>query len=149
MKKICTIAASLLVCLAVSAQSRNFNLGKWTEIHASILKELNRSYVDTLPLDRMEKEGINAMLSVLDPYTIYVPAEDNKDFEMMISNTYGGIGAVIFKPDVQGAVIDLGGELPKSFILTDWPSETTVYTSPVSSVTLGARARRGIRRKRR
>lgn len=105
MKKICTIAASMLVCLAVSAQSRNFNLGKWTEIHASILKELNRSYVDTLPLDRMEKEGINAMLSVLDPYTIYVPAEDNKDFEMMISNTYGGIGAVIFKPDVQGNVI--------------------------------------------
>ena len=49
----------------------------------------------------------------------------------------------------EGAVIDLGGELPKSFILTDWPSETTVYTSPVSSVTLGARARRGIRRKRR
>ena len=42
----------------------------------------------------------------------------------------------------EGAVIDLGGELPKSFILT-------VYTSPVSSVTLGARARRGIRRKRR
>ena len=35
----------------------------------------------------------------------------------------------------EGAVIDLGGELPKSFILTDWPSETTVYTSPVSSVT--------------
>ena len=49
----------------------------------------------------------------------------------------------------EGAVIALGGELPKSFILTDWPSETTVYTSPVSSVTLGARARRGIRRKRR
>ena len=48
-----------------------------------------------------------------------------------------------------GAVVSLSEELPKSFILTDWPSETTVYTSPVSSVTLGARARRGIRRKRR
>ena len=48
-----------------------------------------------------------------------------------------------------GRVVTVTGELPKSFILTDWPGETTVYTSPVSSVTLGARARRGIRRKRR
>ena len=47
----------------------------------------------------------------------------------------------------EGAVIDLGGDLPKSFVLTDWPSTTTVYTSPVSSVTLGARARRGIKTK--
>ena len=47
----------------------------------------------------------------------------------------------------EGAVIDLGGDLPKSFVLTDWPSTTTVYTSPGSSVTLGARARRGIKTK--
>ena len=29
------------------AQTKNFKLGQWTEIHNSILMELNRSYVDS------------------------------------------------------------------------------------------------------
>ena len=44
------------------------------------------------------------MLSALDPYTVYVPEEEQEDFQMMLSNTYGGIGAVIYKPDVNGNV---------------------------------------------
>ncbi len=43
------------------------------------------------------RAGIDAMLDELDPYTVYVPEEENEDFEMMISKTYGGIGAVIHK----------------------------------------------------
>lgn len=86
-------------------ESASFKLGKWTEIQTSILKELNRSYVDTLPLDRIEKKSIDALLSNLDPYTVFIPQEENEDLEMLIGKTYGGIGAVIFKPDVDGNVI--------------------------------------------
>ncbi len=93
------------VSLPLGAQSRNFQLGKWTEIHASLLRELSRSYVDSLPIDQMERKGVDAMLSALDPYTVYIPAEENEDLQMMISKTYGGIGAIIYKPDVQGNVI--------------------------------------------
>lgn len=53
-----------------SAQSKNFKLGQWTEIHNSVIKELNRSYVDSLPLDRIMRAGIDAMLDELDPYTV-------------------------------------------------------------------------------
>ena len=100
-------AALLLVCAALTAgaQSRSFTLGKWIDLQGAILKELNRSYVDSLPVDRMERAGVDAMLSNLDPYTIYIPKEENENLEMMISNTYGGIGAVIYKPDVNGNVI--------------------------------------------
>lgn len=103
------IVVTLMLILAVSSaaysQSRNFRLAKWTEIHGAILKELNRSYVDSLPVDRIERASVDAMLSNLDPYTVYVPEEENEDFQLMINKSYGGIGAVIYKPDVQGNVV--------------------------------------------
>ncbi len=87
------------------AQSRNFELGKWVEIHAAILDELNKSYVDSLPIDKIERRGVDAMLAGLDPYTVYIPAEENENLQMMIHKSYGGIGAVIYKPDINGNVI--------------------------------------------
>ncbi len=96
--------AALTVSVTASAQSKSFTLGKWVELHNAILKELNRSYVDSLEVGRIEREGVDAMLSALDPYTVYVPEEEQEDFQMMLSNTYGGIGAVIYKPDVNGNV---------------------------------------------
>ncbi len=101
------IAATLAVTVSTAAfaQSQSFKLGKWTEIQNSILKELNRSYVDSLPVDRIERAGIDAMLSELDPYTVYIPEEENDDLMMMVSKSYGGIGAVIYKPDKDGNVI--------------------------------------------
>ena len=96
--------AALTISVTASAQSKSFSLGKWVELHNAILKELNRSYVDSLEVGRIEREGVDAMLSALDPYTVYVPEEEQEDFQMMLSNTYGGIGAVIYKPDVNGNV---------------------------------------------
>ena len=96
--------AALTVSVAASAQSKSFSLGTWVELHNAILKELNRSYVDSLEVGRIEREGVDAMLEALDPYTVYVPEEEQEDFQMMLSNTYGGIGAVIYKPDVNGNV---------------------------------------------
>lgn len=86
------------------AQSKDFKIGKWIEINNQILQELNRVYVDSLPIDRMQRSAIDAMLSSLDPYTEYVPEEENEDFQLLIQKTYGGIGAVIFKPEVDGHV---------------------------------------------
>lgn len=104
-KRIIAAVLAFAVCVTMSGQSKSFKLGQWTEIHNSILKELNRSYVDSLPVDRIEKAGIEAMLSNLDPYTIYIPEEDNEDLQMMLSKAYGGIGAVIYKPEKDGNVI--------------------------------------------
>lgn len=88
------------------AQSRGFKLGQWTEIHNSVVRELSRAYVDSLDVDRIMKAGIDAMLAELDPYTVYVPEEENEDFQMMISKTYGGIGAVIHKKKGEYVIIN-------------------------------------------
>ena len=104
MKKFLTfilaVTTATIVADSLSAQSKTFKLGQWAEIQSSIIKELNRSYVDSLPVDRIMRAGIDAMLEELDPYTIYVPEEDNENFQMMISNTYGGIGAIIKKTKI-------------------------------------------------
>lgn len=104
-KKIILAATLSLFCVAAFAQTEGFKLGQWVEIHNAVLKELSRSYVDSLPIDRIERAGVDALLDELDPYTVYVPEEENEDFQMMINRSYGGIGAVIYKPDVDGNVI--------------------------------------------
>ena len=101
---ILAVLTALTISVAASAQSKSFSLGKWVELQNAILKELNRSYVDSLEVGRIAREGVDAMLEALDPYTVYVPEEEQEDFQMMLSNTYGGIGAVIYKPDVNGNV---------------------------------------------
>ena len=105
MKKYLLAAIAVFAFSPAFAQSAGFRLGKWTEIQNAIIKELNRSYVDSLPVDRIQRAGIDAMLESLDPYTMYVPEEDNEDFEFMIGKTYGGIGAIIYKPDTESIVI--------------------------------------------
>lgn len=108
--KIVRNVTALLVLLslstAVSAQSKSFKLGQWVEIQNSILKELNRAYVDSLPVDRIMRAGTDAMLQSLDPYTIYIPEEENEDLQMMLSKTYGGIGAIIYKKKEGNVVIN-------------------------------------------
>ena len=104
MKRRIVILLAVLLPLTLTAQSKSFNIGKWTEVFNSIVKELNRSYVDTLPLDRMYRAGVNAMLEELDPYTVYIPVEEDEDLQMLVNKSYGGIGAVIYKPDKESFV---------------------------------------------
>ena len=100
------VSAATLISVSASCQSKSFKLGQWVEIQNSILKELNRSYVDSLPVDRIMRTGVDAMLENLDPYTIYIPEEENEDLQMMLSRTYGGIGAIIYKKKEDNVVIN-------------------------------------------
>lgn len=97
---------SFFTAQTLQAQTHSFKLGQWTEVQNSILKELNRSYVDSLPLDRIMRAGVDAMLEELDPYTLYVPEEENEDLQMLLSKTYGGIGAIIHKKKDENVIIN-------------------------------------------
>ncbi len=105
MKRTIIATALILAAVAAGAQTKSFSLARWMQTESALLQELNRSYVDSLPVERMQKAGIDAMLATLDPYTVWVPEEEGDDFEMMINKTYGGIGSIIYKPDVNGPVL--------------------------------------------
>ena len=110
MKRIIYIALANVVLLmtgvAANGQSKGFKLGQWSEIHNALIMELNRSYVDSLPVDRIMRAGVDAMLEELDPYTIYIPEEENEDLQMLLSKTYGGIGAIIHKQKEDNVIIN-------------------------------------------
>ena len=104
MKRIIAILALAVFSLTASAQSANFDLAKSMDIQNSILKQLATNYVDTLQFGKLINTGITAMLSSLDPYTVYYPEEEEEDVQMMTTGIYGGVGSLIKKrPD--GAVL--------------------------------------------
>lgn len=78
-----------------SADERNFKIAKNLDIFNSIVKELDMFYVDTLDADKTIRNGIDAMLYSLDPYTEYFPEDDQSELEQMLKGSYGGIGSVI------------------------------------------------------
>ena len=100
---------SVLVATLASAdsyaQSHNFKTGKALEVQYNILRELSAGFVDTIDIEKLTVKGINAMLGSLDPYTEYIPDENEEDLEMMRTASYGGIGAMIRKIDTVGVLI--------------------------------------------
>ena len=89
-----------------SGDSQSFRIAKNLDIFNSIVKELDMFYVDTLDADKTIREGIDAMLYSLDPYTNYFPEEDQSDLELMLKNSYGGIGSIIrYEPKLKRTLI--------------------------------------------
>ena len=78
-----------------NSDKRSFQLAKNIDIFSSIVKELEMLYVDTIDADKTIREGIDAMLYSLDPYTAYYPEDDQSELEQMLKNSYGGIGSII------------------------------------------------------
>lgn len=111
MKRISMIAAVLAVSVFLffsknlAAQSADFNTAKSLEIQYNILKELSNGFVDSVNLEKLVNTGIDAMLGSLDPYTEYIPEEDEQNLALLTTATYGGIGALIKKLDTTGVII--------------------------------------------
>lgn len=97
-KSVAWLIAIPLVCAALvgfKGDDRNFLMSKYLDIFHSVFRELDMIYVDTLDIASTVENGIHAILSDLDPYTIYYPEEDDDDLKMMITGKYAGVGAVI------------------------------------------------------
>lgn len=97
--------AVLLVSITAGAQSKDFKTAQAIEIQYNILNELKARFVDSIDTQKLINTGINAMLESLDPYTEYIPAENDEELELMTTATYGGIGSLIKKVDSVGVVI--------------------------------------------
>ncbi len=86
-----------ITLLYAFTESHNFKLAKNIEIFSNIIRELNLYYVDEIKPDTLIPSGIDAMLSTLDPYTVYIPESKMADFRFMTTGQYGGIGSLIRK----------------------------------------------------
>ena len=93
------LLAAVLVAVAFfsfkSGDDRNFQIAKNLDTFNSIVKELHMFYVDTLDPNKTVREGIDYMLSSLDPYTEYYPEDDQAELQQMLNASFGGIGSLI------------------------------------------------------
>ncbi len=105
MKIYITTLAALLFSIVAGAQSKDFKTAQTLEIQYNILNELKARFVDSIDTQKLINTGINAMLESLDPYTEYIPAENDEELELMTTATYGGIGSLIKKVDSVGVII--------------------------------------------
>lgn len=98
-KKYILSAVFLIACSfglrSQTSDEHRFELSRQLDIFNSIVKELDMFYVDSIQPDKLIQDGINNMLSGLDPYTNYIPEEDQGDFKFMTTGEYAGIGSII------------------------------------------------------
>ena len=81
--------------LFLSARKGDFDIAKNLEVLFNLFREVNANYVDETDPGKMMQRGAAAMLDGLDPYTRFLPEEEMKNFEVMTTGKYGGIGSLI------------------------------------------------------
>lgn len=99
------IALCLLVAATTAIHAKNseaidnhyFSVAENLSIFNSLFKQLNIHYVDSIPVTDVMQKGINGMLNAIDPYTVYIPTNEEENFNLMTKGEYAGIGTVISK----------------------------------------------------
>ena len=89
-------AVGLVLLLAFTVPTEKyFDIARSLDIFATLFKEVNAFYVDEVDPQKLIKTGIQGMLESLDPYTDYIPEEEQEAFSIQTTGQYAGIGALI------------------------------------------------------
>ena len=102
------IVAIVATTFAFTTKSNNkyFEISKNIEIFTNIYKELNTWYVDELDPATVMKQGIDAMLGSLDPYTNYFSESQIESYRYQSDSKYEGIGADVRLIDGMPTIAD-------------------------------------------
>jgi len=98
-KLIIILSISVVGVVGYNFTEDYFEVSKNLDVFATLFRELNIYYVDETKPGQLMKTGIDAMLSSLDPYTVYYPESDIEDYKFMTTGQYGGIGASVREID--------------------------------------------------
>lgn len=105
--------ASAGVAAALAAEpagtgSHDAELERNLNTFSSIVKQLEMTYVDTIRPKEAFDAAIDALLSTVDPYTVYYDAKDRADLTKMTTGEYdyGGIGSFIMQRDGASYISD-------------------------------------------
>lgn len=113
-----TICLSLLLGLtglsiwALRTDDKYFEIIKSLDIYASVLRDLNNYYVDSLSPFALMRTSVDAMTGSLDPYTTFYPQEEVSDLKFQTTGKYGGTGIAIRREDHQVIITDVLQDSP-------------------------------------
>ncbi|MEI8137297.1 MAG: S41 family peptidase, partial [Bacteroidota bacterium] len=102
-KWVAALSLTAAIIVGVSYTPDYFEISKNLDIFNAVYRELNVAYVDGTKPGQLMKTTIDAMLSSLDPYTVYYTENDIEDYRFMTTGEYGGIGAQV--RDVDGKIL--------------------------------------------
>lgn len=85
----------LLFTSSQKTEEDYFEISKNLKLMASVYEKVNTFYVDEVSPGKVMKDGIDAMLKSLDPYTVYISESQIEDFRFTTTGEYGGVGATI------------------------------------------------------
>ncbi len=97
---LCLVAGILTAGAAgATVRSKKQDITSNISTFSAIVKQLQTNYVDSFDVESVVKFGIDAMLSKLDPYTVYFDVKEQEDFKASNSGEYAGIGSYITQRD--------------------------------------------------
>jgi carboxyl-terminal processing protease len=95
--KIILFVIAFVVLISFSAYKPDFfEIAKQIEIFTSLFKTINMNYVDETNPAELMTNSAKEMLEQLDPYTVFMNAQDIEDARLFQSRDYVGIGARLF-----------------------------------------------------
>ncbi len=112
-----TIIGLLLGCFAFTSYSflgggHYFEIAKNIDLYAQLYRELNMSYVDNVEPAKLMRDGIDAMLKSLDPYTNYISEAQIEGYKLKSKAAVGNIGVKLKKKDKEIVILEIYEGLP-------------------------------------
>ena len=95
---VCAVLLPVAAALGATGSSKS-DISRNLVIFNALVKELMINYVDTIDVDKLMTTTIGDMLSQIDPYTTYYPADDTDELAQISTGQYGGIGAYLGSRD--------------------------------------------------
>jgi len=92
--------------VAVNTSDSFYEVRRSIDLFGNVYKDVIENYVDPVSPGQFMRKGIDAMLSSLDPYTVYMDKQNSGDIDLLTTGKYGGIGVTIGAAD--GKVIITG-----------------------------------------
>jgi carboxyl-terminal processing protease len=96
-----------LVFTSWTSTRQDFEISKNLEIFSNLYKELNSGYVDELDAGKLMRDGVDAMLNNLDPYTNYIAESDIENYRLNRDATSNNLGFEFKKIDEYPTVVEL------------------------------------------
>ena len=101
-KKTSAIGSALLFSLVLiigmilgvkfQEEIRGFGLRSKSSKMEQVMRLIEKKYVDTVDINKLEEENIEDLLSKLDPHSVYIPAEEFKRVNEQLEGNFEGIG---------------------------------------------------------
>jgi carboxyl-terminal processing protease len=79
----------------VSSDDTFYQVKQSIDLFGNVYKDVIENYVDPVTPSQFMRRGIDAMLSSLDPYTVYMDKQNSGEIDLLTTGKYGGIGVTI------------------------------------------------------